>query len=102
MLTGDGFKDQGVRIGPIDLRRNKESTLVKMGIDPSVEAKLKPYIGLADQQAVDALKATPLTLTQPEMDALTQKFKIFAKAKFDKLPEIIRTNPKVRKKNVFC
>jgi len=37
VLTGDGFKDQGVRIGPIDLRRIKESTLVKMGIDPSVE-----------------------------------------------------------------
>jgi hypothetical protein len=83
------------------LRRIKESTLVKMGIDQSVIDKLKPYIGLADQQALDALKATPLTLTQPEMDAVTQKFKIFAKARFEKLPAIIKTLPNVRKKNVF-
>ena len=75
------------------------TTLADMGVDTNLVAKLKPYIGLVDQKAVDLLKSNPLILTQPEMDALTEKIKSFAKKIFSKLPPAIQTSPRV--KNLF-
>lgn len=69
---------------------------MKMEIDKNLITKLKPYIGVVDQKAEDLLKATPLTLTQPEMDALTEKFKKFSQIVFEKLPAIIQTDPRVK------
>jgi hypothetical protein len=89
------LQNQGVRIGPIDLKQANLTTLMKMDIDKNLVTRFKPYIGEVDQVAIDLLKATPLVLTQPEMDALTEKFKIFGKNEFEKLPKLIQNNPRV-------
>ena len=61
----------GVTIGTgVDLGQQTALGLLDMGVPFELVDKLRPYIGLKKQAAVDALKIQPLTLTSAEVKAL--------------------------------
>jgi hypothetical protein len=94
-LDGKQENDNGVRIGPVDLKYDTEQKMKKYGFDDKLIEKFKPYIGLTGQKAEEALKSNPLELTKEEMKIVTDKMKDFYMPKVKKLPSKIRNDQRV-------
>ncbi len=61
----------GVTVGTgVDLGQTDAGVLEGMGLEESVLAPLRPYLGLRQAEAVRALHAAPLTLTEAQADSL--------------------------------
>jgi hypothetical protein len=93
--NGKPESDNGVRIGPVDLKYDSEEKMKKYGFDQKLIDKFKPYIGLSGQKAEEALKSKPLELTEEEMKTLTDKMKNFYMPKVKTLPSKIRNDKRV-------
>lgn len=55
-----------------DLGARSEQDLNDLGLSSDLVDKLKPYLGLKKQAAVDALAASPLTITDDEADEIEE------------------------------
>jgi|GEM_PF-1671772 len=66
----------GVTVGTgVDLGARDSDDLERLGLSESLQQKLQPYLGLRQQDAVDALEANPLQLTPEEVEELDQAVK---------------------------
>lgn len=95
--SGSVVGNSGVRIGPIDLGMTSENLLRNYDLPNTLIDRFKPYIGLQGQQAQQALQSNPLTVTQPELTLIEQKFKGYWLPKFHNAPSTIKNNPLVSK-----
>jgi len=72
--NGEAIAQSGVTIGGgIDLGQQKIEELENLEVAPGTLAKLKPFIGLQKADAIEALKASPLVLTNEEAEELTKR-----------------------------
>jgi len=68
---GEAIGQSGVTVGMgVDLGCRQEDDLLRLGLDPSLLVKLRPYLGKRRQAAQRALAACPLRLTGDEVLAL--------------------------------
>ena len=70
-LYGEVIGASGVTVGSgLDLGQQTEADLDRMGLDPELVALFRPYLGKRRAEAVAALAAAPLELTDAQCDAL--------------------------------
>ena len=70
-LYGDVIGASGVTVGcGLDLGRQSERDLARMGLAPDLVALFRPYLGKSRDDAVKALADAPLTLTDAQCDAV--------------------------------
>jgi hypothetical protein len=93
--SGQVVGNSGVRIGPLDFGLTNREMLVKYGIPEPLIQNFTTYLGLTGTPAVEALKRTPLTLTQEELTIIEDKFVQYWKPRFLKLSQAIRDSPLV-------
>lgn len=75
MKDGKPIGTSGVTVGyGIDIGQQSVSDLDKLGVDDDVIEKVRPYIGLKKEKAVEALKKRPLNLNDRELDQLNEAF----------------------------
>ena len=68
---GDVIGASGVTVGcGLDLGRQSERDLARMGLAPDLVALFRPYLGTSRDDAVKALADAPLTLTDAQCDAV--------------------------------
>ena len=68
---GDVIGASGVTVGSgLDLGQQTEADLDRMGLAPELVALFRPYLGKRRAEAVAALAAAPLELTDAQCDAL--------------------------------
>lgn len=72
-MSNDGkvIDSSGVTVGyGVDLGHQSMSELKAWGVDDALAKKLKPYLGLKGDKAVQYLKSHPLTITSDQADEL--------------------------------
>jgi hypothetical protein len=105
--SGNIIGESGVTIGMgIDLGAFDETALDALGLQLSLNEKLRPYLGLKRTAAIDKLEKAPLRLTLEEVDTLNAAIQAAQVAplqraydaavgpdgpRFDNLPEPART-----------
>ena len=68
---GEPIGASGVTVGTgLDLGQQGEADLRRMGLDGAIISRFRPYLGKKRQDAVAALAAAPLTLSEAECDAV--------------------------------
>ena len=68
---GEPIGASGVTVGTgLDLGQQGEADLRRMGLDSELTGIFRPYLGKKRQDAVAALAAAPLTLSEAECDAV--------------------------------
>lgn len=68
---GEPIGASGVTVGTgLDLGQQSEADLRRMRLDDAIISRFRPYLGKKRQDAVAALAAAPLTLSETECDAV--------------------------------